>query len=232
MSYGNSPGYYKEGNILLPKNKAIYFFIPKVACTSIKKVIADSLDYKIKNINDPQSIHLIHFPYEKRNEIKKGDDFFKFAFVRNPWGRILSSYKQKISDNSNVNNREFKDGVFKPWKQMYGAKFWAGMSFKEFVNEVFLISDEFAESHFRSQHTFLTDSKGELLPDFIGKFENLQEDFNIVCKEIGTKVVTLPMLTTSDHKHYNEYYDEDTKSLIRSRYKKDIELFGYEFEDE
>lgn len=232
MSYGKSPAYFKQGNIFLPKNKAIYFFIPKVACTSIKKVIADSLDYKIKNINDPQSIHLIHFPYEKRNEIKEGDDFFKFAFVRNPWSRILSCYKNRISDDPNLNHGIYEDGVFKPWKQMYGPKFWAGMSFKEFVNEVFLISGEFAESHFRSQHTFLTDSKGELLPDFIGKFENLQEDFNIVCKEIGIKAVTLPRLMNSDHKHYSKYYDEETKILIGRRYKKDIELFGYEFEDE
>jgi hypothetical protein len=66
--------------------------------------------------------------------------------------------------------------------------------------------------------------------DFIGRFENLQEDMRKVAQIIGLPTVDLPHLVKTKHKHYSKYYDNETEQITRERYTRDIELFNYTFE--
>jgi hypothetical protein len=65
--------------------------------------------------------------------------------------------------------------------------------------------------------------------DFIGRFEQLQEDFNIVCDELNIDRRTLPHANKSMSTNYQDYYDNETRKIIGEKYAKDIEYFGYEF---
>ncbi len=67
--------------------------------------------------------------------------------------------------------------------------------------------------------------------NFIGKFENLNNDFNFICQKIGIKFKELPHENEHKHKykHYTEYYNNNTRQIIAEKFSKNIEYFGYKF---
>ena len=136
---------------------------------------------------------------------EKFENYFKFTFVRNPWDKILSQYFFRVKDKGRL--------------RALGR---SEVSFKEFVKKPF-------PGIHRVQLDLLSDDSGKILVDFIGRFENIQDDFNVVCDRVGQKPKKLPHVFRTHHKPYWEYYDEESMSLIAKKYKKDIEYFGYEF---
>ena len=217
--------YYTEGNIALHNYRAIYFYIPKVACSSIKSVCFDLL-------NPGETISNVHhydYPCIRKNEVEEYySNYFKFAFVRNPWDRLVSCYRNKIKHDKNYNDSEFRNGVF--FKLVAYNMFWGGMSFDEFVDAICKIPDEYANPHFRSQHTFISDGNGNTLTDYIGKFEQLDSDFAHVCTEIGASCAGLPhLMIGGNNVDYKNFYTNKTRAQVTARYAKDITLFDYDY---
>ena len=159
-------GHHMHQNIVLEAYKAIYFFIPKVACTSIKKVISDILELPPYDPSRPDSyIHRRNFPYIRKDRIhSQCRAYFKFCFVRNPYDRIVSCYSNKISPDKNRNNEWFSNGVARIFKR-YKGLFWGGMHFDDFLTSVAEIDDDRADPHFRSQWMTTMDRKNNFLPD-------------------------------------------------------------------
>jgi hypothetical protein len=72
--------------------------------------------------------------------------------------------------------------------------------------------------------------KGEIPLDFIGRFENLQDDFAEVCRLMGLPGISLPHEVKGSGGDPREEYDEESIRLVDDAYKESIELFGYTFE--
>ena len=60
------------------------------------------------------------------------------------------------------------------------------------------------------------------------RFENLSEEFAQIAKHLQLDV-TLPHVKRSKRGNYRAYYDEATAQIVRDWFKRDIEIFGYEF---
>jgi len=133
------------------------------------------------------------------------DELFKFAFVRNPWDWVVSMYSFLRQNNTHRHNDMIKR-----------------MSFAEYVDYEIKRGQRF-------QHSFVCDGNGDVRVDYIGRFENLEADFKQVCARIGLEL-SLPHVNQSKHKDFREYYDASLRDKIAQHWRKDIELFEYQFD--
>jgi hypothetical protein len=229
---------YTSHVIALHQYRAIYMAVPKVANTSVKTALTSLMPTHIRELpkdgRKERSVYALHNDVLFRDKIRlykhqvpQYSDYLVFAFVRNPWDRLVSCYRDKIEWGALVEDGKRRDPRT---RRLYlGRQFERDMDFAEFVQRVVEIPDRRANRHIRSQFTFLADKSGELLPNFIGRFETLTDDFSAVMKRIGAPHLTLPHLRNSAPPDYRKYYTERLAELVADRYRRDIELFDYSF---
>ncbi len=131
-------------------------------------------------------------------------NYFKCAFVRNPWDRLVSwySYVQNTPSHSDC----------KP-----------GESFNDFAMR-------FISNPRRAQWWMLKNTQGELGLDFIGRFECLNEDIAHICKMQGISFTALPHNNKMTKKDYRTFYDDHLATAVQSAWHTEINYFGYTFE--
>lgn len=216
------------------EHKCIFVHIPKTAGTSIEKKLGlfDELeqgvqDHRgIRHLEPWSSEHIRHlsskrgiriflerllesYRYERPLAAKKFKGYFKFSFVRNTWSRVYSWYRNVLRDSM---HREAL-GVDKD------------TSLKKFLIE------HHQQTGLNSQFYWLRGVDKKVRVDFIGRFENLEEDFESVCNKIGISDPSLPKIlhTDTEIKHYRKGYDSETKNIVEERYSEEIDYFGFEF---
>ena len=69
--------------------------------------------------------------------------------------------------------------------------------------------------------------------DFVGRYENLQRDFDKISGRLAIKRKKMPLAvkTFQKVKHYSQYYDRETQEMVRKIYARDIKRFDYKFEN-
>ena len=81
----------------------------------------------------------------------------------------------------------------------------------------------------KPQLCWITNTKGAIPLDFIGRYENLEQDFFHVCEVIGLKDNSLPKLLPGDNQHYVQFYNGEMKKLVAEAYAEEIRIFKFEF---
>jgi hypothetical protein len=134
------------------------------------------------------------------------DRAFKFAFVRNPWDRMVSQYNYRCQNTAHSRHETIK----------------ALPDFEAYLRW------EISHRGHDNQTRYVTDRRGNLIVDFVGRFENLEADFATVCSRLSLPAA-LPHVNTSKHRDYREYYTPATRDLVAQHFRRDIEMFGYQF---
>lgn len=151
------------------------------------------------------------------------DSYFKFAFVRNPWSRVVSCWKNKIVDR----HLAPPDGVVR-WRGLPDAQLQQLESFSGFVSYVESLSIDTCDIHLRSQSKLIDLNH----IDFLGRYENMEQDMEEVFVSLGLPARALPKINQSTGgETYRDHYDADLIERVARIYRRDIQIFGYTFDN-
>lgn len=186
------------------KHKCIFVHVPKAAGTSIERAFMEDLGLDMDNRHSlilgsgtnkslgPRRVsHLKAEEFVSQHYLSEDifKSYFKFAFVRDPYDRLFSTYKM-------LGYSDF-------------------LSFEGFIRHKLnnLLKSKDYGFFLLPAYQYLYSSDNKLLVDFVGKFENLNEDFKKVLNEIGLRNLNL--------KHYNKHKESENRlnSLIKIPFK-------------
>lgn len=142
---------------------------------------------------------------EKRLPAERFESIFKFAFVRNPWDRMVSWHRYVLATPSHHLHQRTKAG-----------------DFDAFLQRV-------AQNPQRSQWWMLVDSQGRLRLDFVGRFERLHDDVREVARRLELPQLELAP-AAAPPRDYRRPYSITGAELVAKTFASEIEHFGYRFD--
>ena len=205
----------------------IFVHIPRTAGQSIENFFLDRSKSRgdIRNRSllrpnfnrrkgPPRLAHLTAEEYLTKSYVESRffAKYFKFAFIRNPWQRLFSEYCYSYQHK----HKNFKLFLFKHFPTKKNDSY-------------FKLQANFR--HVLPQYQYIFNDQGKQLVDFIGRFENLESDFKVICKKLNIVYQPLPKTNRSnpDTLDYRRFYDAETRDFVANFYAEDISRFNYSF---
>jgi hypothetical protein len=226
--------------VISHQHRCIFVHIPKCAGTSIEIALGhfdphgphrgmqDHRTYRqfqrpvpaaalmsLENIRHLRAIFYMRpTPNPKNHEWATSEQFknyFKFAFIRNPWDRVYSAYLNLIRDPMH--------------RRVLGIREQESIGLEDFL---FRFS---GKGMLAPQTYWLKSHNGRMELDFIGRFESLAEDFGTVAREIGEPNLALPHATKANSRAtYQDAYSRSAREYVADFYSTEISYFGYRFD--
>ncbi|XP_024144244.1 carbohydrate sulfotransferase 12 [Oryzias melastigma] len=230
------------------KHGIIYCYIPKVACTNWKRTLIalkhdepypDPMSFKGDWVHKFDRFRLLkHFPIQERKA--KLQHYTKFLFVRDPFVRLISAFRDKIQHY----DKYFYDGYIRVMLQRYNSQNvvknngtkskYPKPSFHNFIQYIVdPRTERYApfEPHWRQMHRLCHPCLIDY--DLIGHQETLQEDAQELLKMLKLEVdIKFPPSyeNMTSHNSITDWFQsvplEDRRKLYKV-YEKDFQLFGY-----
>jgi len=195
------------------KEKIIYVHVPK---TAGKSTLANLIK---ENMSVSNLFHCGIIEYRDYKTIPS------FAFVRNPWDRLISLFfffeGGGLYPGSSPHPNDLR--IFQTYIKAYNG------DFGKFVRCEIAKGKITSERMFCPQSELLCDGNNNIAVDLIGKYEYFYKHLKTICEKFNISLSASSKINVSRHKHYAEYYDSETKKIVKNAYLSDVEMFGYEY---
>ena len=181
----------------------LYIPIEKVACSALKCWVIELAEGRgAAHGIDPNAhirarYELQAQPAEVQRRSLLDKRLFRFAFVRNPWDRLVSGFlnkfvpwkspAQKFAEENSRRQRwhravnRLSAGWLCSSSKASSQRWREELTFRQFVSDVRQRNPRTLDLHWRPQHLFL----GSQPLDFLGRFEHLAEDFRTLCQKLN-----------------------------------------------
>ena len=153
------------------------------------------------------------------------DHLYSFAFTRNPWDRFLSLYLYARMEESHHHSARH------PRRKRYGRHpDYKTLRTASLQDAARLLLDGKLGFHWLPQHRWVCDENDRVICNFVGRLESLDADWPQIAARTKA-AASMPRKNVSNVEKipYQQRIDDKTKSLLDEYYRRDIELFGYQF---
>jgi len=188
-------------------NKYVFLHIPRTGGSLIEGKLREKYSESYYGI-DEIGLSQQHYKLDNLN-YKDKNNIFVFTFVRNPFDKILSSYL-----NWTINNTPDFDKYIDMVKNVV-------------ENKLYLIKGAINTNDI-SHYIPMTVMIGNNKLDFIGKFENYEDDIKKL-SEISDMKNLNEIIIKKRSIDYRTFYNERNKKIINELYKDDLKEFNYTF---
>jgi hypothetical protein len=205
--------------IISPNHKYVFVAVPKTGTHAVRQALRPHMgagdmeqvglfvkrQFPIADLAKVGHGHISLEQLRKFMDPAKFAEYFKFAFVRNPFDRFIS-YCSFITRER---------GAFKTDPQKVMRRVLANPPSEHVL--------------FWPHNTFLVDGEGNLLTDYVGRVETMQQSFEFIASKIGIPAVQLEKVNATERSAYRDYYDQELIDGVAKLYADDLRLFGYDF---
>ncbi len=218
----------------------IYMDNPKTGCSSLKSALVQLESTPVDGGLDHYDWQVFHdrsvSPLTRLNDLRNptsltalsGQGYRFITFVRNPYTRLLSCYRDKI-----MGNKPQKLEILRTLGQAESPVD-TPLTFAEFARAVASQADIDMNPHWRVQTSHIL--YGLVDYTFIGRFEKYDEDFAQCFRVLGIPESDIPesrhlnRTKTGSAEDCQKYFTKALQDLVYERYRQDFDNFQYAYE--
>ena len=181
--------------------------------------------------------------YSPEEIVYRLNTYYKFLFVRHPFERLVSAYRNKFIDSYNLTlfKELYGRRIIRKYRQnpdSRSLKTGEGVSFYEFTEFIQNSDPQFMDWHWKQFDLLCHPCL--IYYDFIGRFENLHAEAETLLDILQMSgKVQFPHNKTSQYKLSTnviakEYFKSlplEAKEKLYEKYRHDFLMFGYSMED-
>jgi hypothetical protein len=217
---------------VLADRRVIYIDVPKAAGTTIKLMLSESLHGSFPQ--DPLKVHDRSFsgiPSIRDVGIRKFFDLvddpntFIFTFVRNPYARIVSCYRDKFqpypigfAGGCNRDAQKFFQGRLATLDRS------KPLPFQWFVEMACATSRDTRNGHWLAMDRLVP--KHDVVCRFVGRVEEFSESIEILCDRLGSRPPQRAANAMGPTR-LADWISPSARDTVRLAYREDFERFGY-----